>query len=166
MAICSLGSFCLAHVSSFHFKAFHFQNRIIGTTIHATASCGFEAGLEVPACASLGVDSKTRFRKVPEFWCGCTGRFRCLATLSGAAMWLFWTLFGDNIAHIGRITAQKKWRSCSQTWHKDCAAAVKTPLKPVKLDLVLNRVEFDVVGNAKFWTERTVLQEVQAVLSY
>ena len=65
----------------------------------------------VPVCAGLGAGG--RVRKVPESY----GVVCCFATLSGAAMWLFWTPFGDNIVHMGRTTAQKTWRSCSQTWH-------------------------------------------------
>ena len=72
----------------------------------------------VPVCAGLGTGG--RVRKVPESY----GVVCCFATLSGAAMWLFWTPFGDNIVHMGRTTAQKKWRSCSQTWQKDYVTAV------------------------------------------
>ena len=66
----------------------------------------------VLVCAGVGTGG--RVRKVPESY----GLVCCLATLSGA---LFWTPFGDNIVHMGKTTAQKKWRPCSQTWHKDYA---------------------------------------------
>ena len=60
---------------------------------------------------TAGVGTGGRVGKVPASY----GVVCCLAILSGAAMWLFWPLFGDKIVHIGKTTAQKKWRPCSQT---------------------------------------------------
>ena len=55
----------------------------------------------VPGSSGAGVGSGGRVRKVPE----SSGA----ATLTGAAMWLFW-LAGDHIVHMGKATAQnKKW---------------------------------------------------------
>ena len=54
--------------------------------------------------ARAGVGSRGRVRKVPE----SSGVVCWLATLTGAAMWLFWTPFGDDIVHMGNTTAQKE----------------------------------------------------------
>ena len=49
-----------------------------------------------------GVGSGGRVRKVPE------SESSGAATLTGAAMWLFWTLDCDHVVHMGKATAQKK----------------------------------------------------------
>ena len=70
---------------------------------------GSSGGKSVRWCIGSG----GRVRKVRE----SSGVVCCLATLTGAAMWLFWTPFGDDILHMGNTTAQKKCRPCGQTWH-------------------------------------------------
>ena len=59
-----------------------------------------------------GAGSGERFRKL------CAGVGSRGRTLTGAAMWLIWTLAGDHIVHMGKATAQKNG-PCGQTWHKD-----------------------------------------------
>ena len=80
----------------------------------------------VPARAGEG--SGGRFRRVPvRAGVGSGGRVRKVlessgaATLTGTAMWLFWTLAGDHIVHMGKATTQKNG-PYSQTWHKDSYA--------------------------------------------
>ena len=102
----------------------------------------------VPACA--GVGSGVSFRKVPESSGVCYRRFRRQVPESSGVRWCRYRRQGsegsgelrcglllckgqpcDCFEHLLVITLstwaeplRKKWRSCSQTWHKDYATAV------------------------------------------
>ena len=105
----------------------------------------------VPVCA--GVGSGGRFRKVPEgssvCWCSFrrqlpegSGGFRrvpvfrkvqessgvvsCLATLTGAAMWLFLNPFWWWHCPHGQNHCGTRMRPCSQTWQKATAVGDTT----------------------------------------
>ena len=103
-----------------------------GSGRFAEGSGEFQSGRfwRVPEFRRVGTGG--RVRKVPESY----GVACCLATLTGAAMWLFGTPFGDDIVHMGKTTEQKNGAHVVKRGIRNCCWGYHQSLFNLKLHKV------------------------------